>query len=45
MSSCLLKWMVWVIEFSYTLPKEYEEKNVLVEVRNEMKLCVKPVIR
>ena len=34
MSNCLLKWMVWVSEFSYTLPKEYKEKNVLVEVRN-----------
>ena len=45
MSNCLLKWMVWVSEFCYTLPKEYEEKNVLVEVRNEMELCVKPVIR
>ena len=45
MSNCLLKSMVWVIEFSYTLPKEYKEKNVLVEVRNEMELCVKLVIR
>ena len=34
MSNCLLKSMVWVSEFSYTLPKEYKEKNVLVEVRN-----------
>ena len=45
MSNCLLKWMVWVGEFSYTLPKEYKEKNVLVEVWNEMELCAKLVIR
>ena len=32
-------------EFSYTLPKEYKEKNVLVWWKCGMELCVKPVIR